>query len=206
MFQHEGGTTVVQKRMGFLSVAVMSISGILITVIACASGVAIYGLRIVDRKTDSALSFVQELARQLPEIQKSLPPVLADAINDERQPDYLPNLAVSVRMIEPSSRGWDQGVVEVTNKGDKIVSMLSLRVIGLNENGDPVIEENTWAATPIQADNDWRGPILPNETRRFPVHFYSRNTLKNAKCEVTDIRIWRGQKEEQVARASDESR
>ncbi len=202
MNHYEGGTTVVQKRMSFISVTVMCVSGVLITVIACASGLAIYGLRIVDRKTDSAFGLIHEAVRQLPELQKSLPPALADAINDERRPDYIEQLDVNVRIMKTDSRGLGQAVVEVVNKGDEVVSLLSLRVLGMNEDGDPIVEENSWAATPLQMDRDWRGPIMPNETRRFPVRFYCREKLDSAKYEITEVRVWRGpDKPETLAKA-----
>lgn len=191
--QYEGGTTVVRKRMGFLSVLVMSLAAIIMTVVLCASGIAVYSLRIFDHKADSLGDFVQETLRSLPAVREALPPALADAIDDVRKPEYRDNLDVEVRVGSRDRHGWPRAVVEVTNKGDQVVSLLSMRLVGSDDGGDPVQEWQVWAATPIQIDNDWRGPILPGETRRFPVHAYGREPIKGVTHEVTELRIWRGE-------------
>ncbi|HWL94954.1 MAG TPA: hypothetical protein VNT79_15650 [Phycisphaerae bacterium] len=192
---HENGTTVVNKRMSFLAITVISLSMILITAIVSVTGLAVYGLRVLDHKSDSLVSLVGEAARALPEIRAALPPALADAINDVREPGYLKNVEIAARVIEGSRSGGKRIVVEVQNNGDEIVSLLSMRIIGLDSENAPLFERSEWAATPIQIEDDWRGPLLPRETRRFPVHCYYRDSfdeLEKVACEVTDVRVWRG--------------
>jgi hypothetical protein len=194
---HDGGTTVVKKRMSFLSVLVLSATAIIVTVILSASGIAVYGLGILDAKTDSLTGLISEAVRGLPEIRKALPPALADAINDERRPEYRDQLDVSVRLVGADRDGYLRTVVEVTNRGDELVSLLGMRIVGLDGDGDPLFERNTLAATPLQIDDDWRGPLLPHETRRFSIwHYHLRNgTPVEVAYEITDVRVWRGNAE-----------
>ena len=194
---HDNGTTVVRKRMSFLSVLVLSVTAIIVTIILSASGIAIYGLGILDAKTDSLTGLVGEAVRSLPEIRKALPPALSDAINDERRPGYRDQLDVSVRLVGADRNGYRRTVVEVTNRGDELVSLLSMRVVGLDGDGDPVFERNTLVATPIQIDDDWRGPLLPHETRRFSIRHSSRRygVPVEVTYEITDVRVWRGNTE-----------
>jgi len=192
---HEGGTTVVHKRMSFLAVTIISLSAIVVTVVLSAVGLGVYGLSILDNRVDNLGDLISDAAGVLPEIREALPPALADSINDQRRLDYLPNLDISVRMKDVDGRGRSQGVVQVTNRGEEIVSLLAMRLVGLDDEGDPVFEENVWAATPIQIDRDWRGPLLPGSTRRFPVRCYWNQNAVELSHEVTEIRVWRGEAE-----------
>ncbi|MBN2563744.1 MAG: hypothetical protein JXQ75_22735 [Phycisphaerae bacterium] len=200
---HDPGTTVVRKRLSFPSVLVISLAGIVMTTILSASAIAVYGIRLVDKKSDSVIGLVEQAARRLPELQKALPPALADALNDERRPDYIENLDVSVHFGAADPRcGYPRAVVEVENSGDEVVSLLSLRIVGLDENGDPVFERNTWAATPLQIEDEWRGPLLPHETRRFPVHWWRGGKAADLSYEITDIRVWQSHEAEPSTDAS----
>jgi len=189
MYQ-DGGTTVVRKRMSFLSVTVLSLAAIIVTTVVSASGVAVYALKVADGKTDNLLGLVGETVKSLPEFCEGLPPALADAIKDERQPGYRDQLDVSVRL------GREQGsrralLVEVKNGGEQTVSLLSMRLVGLDGEGDPVFEKNAWVATPLQLDDDWRGPLLPHETRQIPLYCYDTGASREVRAEITDIRIWK---------------
>lgn len=190
---------VIQKKRSAVSSIAWGISTVLVVLIASVAGIAAYGLHIVDRKTDNLLDFAQEGIQNLPALKDALPPVLADAINDLRQPDYVDRLDVSVRIADSSGRrGWLRPVVEVHNRGDQVVSLLSLRVTVLNEDGDPVAETNEWGATPIAADHSWRGPLLPGAKRRFACgSIWHRSELDpqelRAEIEITDVRVWAGQ-------------
>lgn len=184
--------TIIRRRIGFLSIAVLSIAGIVATIIVCASALAYRGLGIVDRKADSLTMLATDLVKALPEYRESLPPALADAIDDERSPGYLDDLKIDAHMIGGDHHGQDRGIVEVTNNGDKIVSLLSLRVAGLDKSDEPVWEHSTWGATPIQLEHDWRGPLFPGVTRRIPIRMWRDDHAKTLTCEVTDVRVWKG--------------
>ena len=193
MFNHDPGTTVVHKRMSFFSVLAVGVTTVVVTVIACASGLAVFGLRLADRKSDSVIGLVQQVTGNLPELQHTLPPALADALNDERRPVYADELKVAVRLSKRESRGrLSPAIVEVENKGDQIVSLLSMRVVSVDEGGDATQERSVWVSTPLQVGNHWRGPLLPHETRRLLVWGFDRSQIAQLTHEITDLRIWRG--------------
>jgi len=190
---HENGTTVVHKRMSFLSIAIVSLSAIIVVTVLSASGIAIYGLRLVDKKTDGLIGLLTESAKVLPELREALPPALTDAIDDERRPGYREHLRVLVRLTDDEQyRRRARAIVSVENTGDEIVSLLSMRLVALDEDGEPIGERATWAATPLQVENEWRGPILPGEIRRFTVWCCSADDAATISHEITDIRVWMG--------------
>lgn len=203
---HEQGTTVVRKRLGFLSVAVMSLTAIVVTLVLTAGGIVVYGLNVIDKRSDNIVDLVGEAVRCLPEFRDALPPALADAINDERRPDYLQNVDVSVRFSDATSRhGQRRAVIEVSNDGGDMISLLSMRIVVLDADGDPIEEHNTWVATPIQIEDDWRGPLMPHETRRISIWCSGRDRAAELSHEITDIRVWRGNNAEPMTSVVDAS-
>jgi hypothetical protein len=152
-------------------------------------------LRLVDKKADGLIGLVAETAKVLPEVREALPPALTDAIDDERRVEYRRNLDVAVRLVdreERHGRSTGRAMVEVTNTGDEVVSLLSMRLVGLDDDGNAVMERQTWAATPLQIEDEWRGPLLPHETRRFSVWCYRVGDTAEVTHEITDLRVWRG--------------
>ncbi len=190
------GNVVIHKRMSVFSVAIFSLAMVLIAAIGCATALAFHAIAIVDRRVDTITVFATDVLRTLPEITEALPPALADAIDDERRTDYLADLTITSRIVDSDHRGRSRGVVTITNDGDRVVSLLSLRVVGLDSGDTPVWEDVTWGATPIQIDDEWRGPLLPGVRREIPVSSYSRDRATTLKCEVTDIRLWRSSKKD----------
>jgi hypothetical protein len=191
---------VVYRKHSFLSALAMGLSAFAITVIISCTGVIIYGMHFVGNQSEKLVYLVEEAVRGLPELQESLPPVLADVLDDRRQPDYRENLDITANaFLIPDRHGRVRTAVQVVNNGREVVSLLSLRVIVLNENNEIISESNEWAATPFAADDDWRGPLMPGSHRRFTssygrmVPFSSVNDLRT-EVEVTDIRIWNGGK------------
>lgn len=189
---YDNGTTVVNKRMSFLSVTAAGVTFILVTAIICGTGLVVYAVRVIDRKTDNIAGLVKETVHALPEIRAALPPALADAIDDVRRPDYLPNLTIKTQLRRNSTGRHHNAVIEIVNNGDEMVSLLSMRVIGLDKDGIPTVERCTWAATPLQIEDDWRGPLLPHETRKMVVRLWEPDSVASIEVEITDIRLWRG--------------
>lgn len=188
---HDSGTHIVRKPMGFFAVAAMGISAVLVTAILSATGVAMYGLRVVDKKSGNLLELVQEAAKSFPEIRAALPPALADALDDARAPEYRDSLRISAKLSDETDRwGYHRASVEVENTGDQTVSLLSMRLIGLDGDGDPAQERSVYAATPLQIENDWRGPLLPRETRRLVVRGFFAEGVASVVPEITDVRVW----------------
>ena len=190
---------IIYKRHTFLSALAMGVSAIIIALILSCTAVIIYGMNFAGEKTEELVTLAEAAIRGLPELQKSLPPALADILNDRRQPDYSSQLDITANTtLMPDQNGRLRTKIEVVNNGKEVVSLLSLRVVVLNSRNEIIAESNEWAATPIAADDDWRGPLMPGSRRYFvtshrglPV-FYA-DELKT-EVEITDIRIWNSEK------------
>lgn len=191
----DSGTTVVRKPWSFLSIAACGISCVLMTAIVSGVGLAAYGIHVFDKKTSDLPTLIQETVGILPELRAALPPALADALDDVRRPDYRDSLKVTVKQSGKTDRwgGRKVGVV-VENQGDEMVSLLSMRVVGMDEDGTPVTEKNICAATPLQIDNDWRGPLMPKETRRLVVYCHDTEGATEYRSEITELRVWQRDK------------
>lgn len=185
----------MKKPHSFLAVAAFGVCAVLMTAIVSGVGLAAYGLRVVDKKSDGIVGLIEQTARSLPEIRAALPPALADTLDDVRQPDYRDSLQVTVKESAKSDRwgGRKIGVV-VENHGDRMISLLSMRIVGTDEDGTPVTERSIWAASPIQIDNDWRGPLMPHETRRLVVYCRDAEQATKYSSEITEVRVWQGDK------------
>jgi hypothetical protein len=77
----------------------------------------------------------------------------------------------------------------------EVVSLLSLRILILDAQNQPLCESQEWAATPLAADNGWRGPIMPGARRHFVCDRgcgYNRNSTSdlNTEVEITELRVW----------------
>ncbi len=161
--------------------------------IASATTVVLYTMRIVDHKASSILQFADHTVTGLPELLKSLPPALADMLHDRRAPEYAGKLDVNVKFINDEDAGL-QPVLTIKNTGDEVVSMLALRVAALDANGTPRRDWTEVVATPLSVDNDWRGPLMPGETRYVVLHG-SRSLGRKAEsmvavAEIGDVRVW----------------
>ena len=198
---------VIHKKHSFLAALALGVSSILSILVLCLAGILIYGMNIADRKTDNLLDFAGEIVRQVPQLKASLPPILGDAISDERSVSYQSELEVGVKVAR-LRRGEIQPVVEIKNRGDQVVSFLSMRIVLVDPDGLPVAEFNEWAATPIaDGDNSWRGPIFPGSKRLFRARSHrlldqrqSVIDLDNpggerpdgirGEVEITELRVW----------------
>jgi hypothetical protein len=190
---------IIYKRHTFLSALAMGVSAVIIAFIVSCTVVIIYGMNFAGNKSEELVSLAEEAIRGLPKLQESLPPALADILNDRRQPDYSSQLTITPSTILlPADNGTVKTTIEIVNNGKEVVSLLSLRVVVLTSRNEIITESNEWAATPIAADEDWRGPLMPGSRRYFvtsrrglPV--FSADELKT-EVEITDIRIWNSEK------------
>ena len=186
---------IIYKRHTFLSALAMGVSAIVIAFIISCTVVIIYGMNFAGDKSEDIVTLAEEAIRGLPKLQESLPPVLADMLNDRRQPDYSTQLTITPSTtLLPNDNGTVKTTIEIVNNGKEVISLLSLRVVVLTSRNEIITESNEWAATPIAADEDWRGPLMPGSRRYFvtsrkglPV--FSADELKT-EVEITDIRIW----------------
>lgn len=203
---------VIHKKRSFLATLALGLSGIIVVLTLCVSGIFIYAMNIADRKTDNLLDFAGEMVRHVPQLRESLPPILGDAISDERSVTYQSELdvAVKVAFVRDTDfrhpRAGLQPVIEVKNSGDRVVSFLSMRVVLLDPDGIPVAEMNEWAATPIaDGDHSWRGPLFPGAKRSFRArpHYLDDERAPlfdvddpdgtggiRGEVEITELRLW----------------
>ncbi len=203
---------VVNKRRSFLATLVLGLSFVIATVIGSATVLGLYGMNIIDRKTGNVFELAESTIANLPELIQGLPPVLADVLNDQRRPDYAQQLEVSVSLTNDRSSKGPRAVVKIRNDGDQVVSLMSMRIVVLNDRGEVVAEMNEWGATPVAAEHDWRGPLLPGATRYFAVHhsYYDRSAGPptgdlHVEYEITDVRVWNGDRFQTTALASAEN-
>ena len=186
---------IIYKRHTFLSALAMGLSAIIIAFIVSCTVVIIYGMNFAGNKSEEVVALVEKAISGLPELQESLPPFLADMLNDQRQPDYSTQLDITAQTtLLPADQGTVKTTVEIVNNGSEIVSLLSLRVVVLTAQNDIITESNEWGATPIAADRDWRGPLMPGSRRYFvtsrrALPVFSPDELRT-EVEITDIRIW----------------
>jgi len=187
---------VTVRKHSFLASTASGLSAIVITVIVSATVVLLYAVHLASDKSERVIALAQSAVHGLPEFQQSLPPALADMLDDRRQPDYAGQLAITARVTaQPGSNGRTRTAVEIVNNGNQVVSLLSLRVVLLDEHDELLCESQEWAATPVAVENDWRGPLMPGSRRRFvcsrscPYDVGPLDVIK-PEIEITELRIW----------------
>ena len=193
-----GHSNITLRKHSFLSSTAFGLSAIIITVIVSATVVLLYGVHLASDKSERIITLAQSAVRGLPEFQQSLPPALADMLNDRRQPDYAGQLAITAKVTAATgSHGRTRTAIEVVNQGTEVVSLLSLRVVLLDENDQLLCESQEWAATPVAIDNSWRGPLMPGSKRRFVCWRNYHRTVGpmdviTPEIEITELRVWNG--------------
>jgi hypothetical protein len=167
--------------------------GFLVATVVCGAGVGLYALNLVDRKSEALLGFGGEVFENLPELREKLPPALADAINDQRDPDYRDSIELETKLAPGHDRNHGNLVINARNTGDKTVSLMAVRTVLLDANQAPVYSWSTYAATPLTVDNDWRGPLLPGSTRRCSITVRCDSSRLTPEAEITELRVWTGE-------------
>jgi hypothetical protein len=192
---------ITVRKHTFLSSVALGFSAIVVTLLLSCTAVVLYTVHLASDKTERVITLAQSTLKGLPELAQSLPPALADMLDDQRRPDYCKELTVSVQATSlPDSRGRVRTTVEIVNNGPEVVSLLSLRLLVLDEQNQLLCESQEWAATPFAADDGWRGPIMPGSRRHFVSY---RGCLPrpnppgalHAEVEITELRIWNNPKD-----------
>jgi hypothetical protein len=174
----------------------------------CVTIIALVSLSTVAGKYDRTLTWAGNLTENLKDWQQILPPALVDAVNDQRDLEYASKVEV-IGKVERDDANRPIVVVTITNSGDKVVSLAALRLTVNNDRGVPRWEHTSYAATPIAADEQWRGPLLPGNTRtytrRIDMAYYHRGTRTHkatrADVEIVELRTWVGPVKPTVADA-----
>ena len=180
----------------------MSLSAIIITVLISCTVVALYVVHLASEKSDQVITLAQNAVRGLPEFTKSLPPALSDMLDDRREPQYASELAISAKVLsQPAPHG--RGPHGDRNR--RTTAMPSFRSCRcgspfIDDKEQLLCESQEWAATPVAADDGWRGPIMPGSKREFVCHAgclwgIDPADALNARIEITELRVWNDTKD-----------
>lgn len=190
-----------QNRMSPLTAFFLGIFGVGAVAIGSSASVVLYALRVVDSKADAILAIAgetvegfPEFAQRIPELLESLPQI-ADTLGGLRSPGYAPNIEVDVKFVHSKRSDGYRPVLTITNTGDEMVSMLTIRIAALTEDGVPVREWTEVVATPIALDCDMRGPLFAGETRHVVVSTWRTVSAEDISAltgdvEISELRLW----------------
>lgn len=137
---------ITYKRHTFLSSLVTGASALGIVLVISCTVVVIYGMHFVGDRSDKFILTVGSAIGGLDELQAALPPIMADVLDDRRQPDYRNQIEITARISPTADHGGRmRTVIEVANNGDEVISYLSLRLVFLDADDEVVAESNEWA-------------------------------------------------------------
>jgi hypothetical protein len=183
------------RKHTFFSAAAMAFSTVAVALIASCTAAVLYGMHLAAQDPDKFRSFAQEALGWVPALKTVLPPSLIDVPIHCRQPDYCSRIEIAAESkLTAGSQASARTVVRIVNNGNETVSMLLLRIVLLNSRREVLAESTEWAATPVAAQPQWRGPLLPGCQRYIavsPVPVLSAASLGKLRTEVeiADVRI-----------------
>jgi len=190
------GTPVIVKKAGFLSALAYGVFGFLTATVVCGTVLGLCGLYVVDHNVGSVVDLGRDiggtLAKNWPQWREALPPILADAVNDRRAPEYLDQVELSVEVKPGGSRsGESVAVVTVRNRGRETVSYLSAHMTVDGRDGVPIRDYTLYLASPVAVpEADWGGPLLPGSELRFVRRLWDRDGAASATIAPTELRVW----------------
>jgi hypothetical protein len=183
---------VVVHRRSFASALVLGFFGTLCVLIICGASVAIYGMKMVNDKLDELIAISPEALTAVTSWQEAMPPAVTDALQDRRMPQYRNQVEIHTELVRDWRTERQIPVVEVTNNGDQVISLMSLRLLIQDEDLVPIEELTIYAATPLAMDSQWRGPLLPGSKRRFKAGHIRCDVLDDLviSSEICELRVW----------------
>lgn len=187
--------SVIVKKGGFLGAVATGFFTLLTTVVICSSGLGIYALNILDRRGGSlAASLAEGLSTGLTHWRETLPPAIVESLDDRRAVNYRTCIEAAVSLVDGKRGGY--AVLDVANRGDEVVTMLTARVVVEDSRGVPVRQHIGYVATPVAIGNggDWSGPLLPGSPRRLVIPLRDLEAGMKATVEITELRVWNGPK------------
>lgn len=195
---------VIVKKNGFFSSLFFGLFGFLTVVVLVAGGLGFYTLRIADSTANGVFTLTGDIVGGMPDWMDNLPPFLSETLDDRRAPNYRAQIDVSAETVQsPESRDGYVTVVTVDNRGPETISLLALSITLENEDGLPVQERRVYAATPLVIDEDeWRGPLMPGESRRFIACQRGHDEATKTIVAVADLRVWNGPREQKPTQAA----
>lgn len=156
--------------------------------ILCGTGVVMGTLGMATGRAGSLLHFANQALKDLPTALRETAPVLADAMNDYRDPGYVKSVELTCDVDGDSERSTQRAVIEVRNAGEQVVSVLAIRAVYLDHSGRPMGERIVYGATPLAVEDEWRGPLFPGVKRRIAVRCPSE--AAKVELEVSELRVW----------------
>lgn len=193
-----------ERRQSVIGTFFKCLALIAVTGIVCGTGVVMGTLGIANGRIGTVLRLADHAIDDLPATLRNAAPILADATKDRRDPAYAALLAVNATVSDEQGddeeadthrrsrrhEHWDTGraVVEIHNRGDKVVSVLALRVVSLGASDRPITDRTVYGATPLAIENEWRGPLLPGSTRKIVVRCPSGT--RKIETEIAEVRVW----------------
>ncbi len=190
---------IIYYRHTFFSAAAMVGSALAVAFIASCTAFVLYRMHLAAGDPDKFLSFTQQAVYWVPALKRTLPPSLIDVPLDSPRPDYCSHLqlAAETKPIAGSEANV-RTIVRIVNEGSQTVSLLLLRIVILNSRREVLAESTEWAATPVAAHPEWRGPLQPGCQRYIavpPVLALPATSLSGLRThvEIADIRIWPAQ-------------
>lgn len=183
------GPSVVVNKGGFFTALVKGVFGTIMVVVVCATALGLYGIRVVDTQAGA----LTHLLTMLPEWQKAVPPAISDALNDRRAPEYRSELDIQAQ-VELSAEDATKGVllIDVKNKGQAVVSLMSIRAVVEDASAARRFELPVTVATPIMIEDEWRGPLMPGETRQIAQRLCRIVGEPKVAVDLSELRIWNG--------------
>jgi len=165
--------------------------------ISSASALILYGMRIIDGRAGGVLTFAADTVSGLPQLIDAMPPGVDDLLSLRRDPSYAANVSAKATLVSGDRSGRLRPVLEITNRGDSVISLLVVRVAAMDEHNIPVGEWTEVVATPVAVEGPWRGPIMPHATRNVVMHGGWRvfaddtNATLRPAVEISDVFVWR---------------
>ncbi len=190
-----GGPSVVVNKGGFFAALAKGLFSTIIVILICGTALGLFGMYVFNSNvhlfTGQVGSLVHHIATTLPDLQKALPPVLADAFNDHRAWDYRNDVAIKTR-FERGKTDTENGVVvlELKNNGQQPISFLTLRLTVEDDSDELLCELPVFAVSPIQIEDEWRGPLQPGQTRVIARRLRDVVGEPRINAELTDLRVF----------------
>lgn len=192
--------SVIVNKSGFLASVARGFFGLLTACVVCATGLGGYAIYSLRESGFDAAHVIGKVVESLPEWQKAMPPAVAEAFDDRRAPEYRDKLDIKVTLVE-SRHNHARALIEVTNRGDKVVSLLALHANVLDDRGLPIGGKLTYAVSPIAVSHEeWPGPLLPGSTRIIE-RWIDADRADRAQTEIAELRVCRTAAEREVASA-----
>jgi hypothetical protein len=172
----------------------LSFAAVMITVIGTGAVLGLYALSIVDQKASQVLNVASNTVENLPALLQAAGPAVENLVGD-RAAAYASKVKVEASFVTDPEKGYTRPALTITNNGDEVVTLMTVRVAALNSNGVAVADWNEVVATPIGIE-DWPGPIQPGATRHMLMNRWNRfkmsdNEAITAAVETTELRVGR---------------